>query len=71
LQIYPFFVRQAIPVFPLPFLPDDQEPLIDLGALLQTVYDRARYRLIIDYSKPPDPPLNEADMAWAQNCLSQ
>jgi hypothetical protein len=69
LQIYPFSVRQRIPVFPLPLLPDDQEPLIDLGALLQTVYDRARYRLVIDYTKPPEPRLTQADLEWAQACL--
>jgi hypothetical protein len=71
LQIYPFSVRQPIPIFPLPLLPGDQEPPIELGALLQTVYDRARYRLVIDYRKPPEPRLSQADMEWAQNCLEQ
>jgi hypothetical protein len=68
--LYRFNVRDAIPVFPLPLLPDDQEPAVDLGAVLQDVYDRARYRLILDYSQPPDPPLSAADMAWAMQCLA-
>ena len=71
LQIYPFSVRHPIPIFPLPLLPDDQEPLVDLGALLQTVYDRARYRLVIDYNQPPEPHLSQADTAWTQSCLNQ
>jgi hypothetical protein len=63
--LYPFSVRQPIPIFPIPLLPDDQEPLLDLSPLLQAVYDRARYHLIIDYHQPPTPPLRETDAAWA------
>jgi hypothetical protein len=68
--LYCFNVLNAIPVFPLPLLPDDQEPLIDLGALLQAVYDRARYKLVIDYAKPPTPGLSKADATWAAQCLA-
>jgi hypothetical protein len=62
--LYQFNVRAPIPVFALPLLPDDEEPLVDLGALLQNVYDRARYRLIVDYTQPPKPRLNPADTTW-------
>lgn len=69
-HLYTFNVRDPIPLFPLPLLPDDQEPLVDLGTLLHEVYDRARYRLVIDYSKPPTPQLEPADAAWAADCLA-
>ncbi len=69
-RLYPFSVRQAIPTFSLPLLPDDQEPIVDLGALLQSLYARARYDLVTDYAKPPEPPLNEADVAWAAEQLA-
>lgn len=68
--LYLFNVRDAIPVFPLPLLPDDQEPVVDLGAVLHDVYERARYRLIIDYNRRPDPPLSAADAAWAAQHLA-
>jgi hypothetical protein len=68
--LYPCTVRQPIPIFSLPLLPDDEEPRIDLGRLLHEVYDRARYRLIIDYTKPTEPPLNEADRVWAAELLA-
>ena len=68
-HLYPFTVQQAIPIFPLPLLPGDQEPLVDLGDLLHELYDRARYRLVIDYSKPPSPALGDQDAAWAAACL--
>lgn len=68
--LYLFNLRDAIPIFLLPLLPDDQEPAVDLSAVLQDVYDRARYRLIIDYGRPPKPPLSAADAAWAAQCLA-
>ena len=64
-RLYPFSVRQPIPTFPLPLRPDDVEPTVDLGALLQGVYDRAGYDLVVRYNQPPHPPLGEDDAAWA------
>lgn len=69
-HIYAFTVREPIPLFPLPLLPGDQEPLVDLGALLHDLYERARYRLVMDYSKPPVPALSKEDALWAANCLA-
>lgn len=63
--IYPFSLQQPISIFPLPLLPDDQEPLVNLNALLAGVYERAGYDLVINYIEPPVPPLNQADAAWA------
>jgi hypothetical protein len=70
-RVYPFGVRQPIPTFPLPLLHDDIEPVVDLGALLQSVYDRAGYDLIIQYDQPPVPPLSSEDAAWAAQLLEQ
>lgn len=69
-RVYPFGVRQAIPIFPLPLLPGDQEPLLDIGTLLKSVYDRARYDLVIDYAQETDPPLPESDVLWASEQLA-
>ncbi|HRW49254.1 MAG TPA: DUF4058 family protein [Caldilinea sp.] len=69
-HLYPFTVQQPIPTFPLPLLPGDQEPLVDLGALLHELYDRARYRLVIDYGNPPAPALTDEDAAWAAASLA-
>ena len=65
-HLYAFALRQPLPTFPLPLLPGDPEPLVDLGAILHDLYDRARYKLVIDYGQPSTPALNEADAAWAQ-----
>ncbi len=70
-RLYPFSVRQPIPTFPLPLRPDDKEPIVNLGVLLHSVYDRAGYDLILDYAKSPTPPLDEADTAWAAEILQR
>lgn len=70
-RIYPFHLRQPIPIFPLPLLPDDQEPLVNLNEILAGVYERAGYDLVINYAEQPNPPLNESDAAWAAECLEK
>jgi hypothetical protein len=69
-HLYPFTLRQPVPTFPLPLLPGDQEPLVDLGALIHEVYDRARYKLVIDYRQPPTPALTQEDAAWVREYLA-
>ena len=47
------------------YLPEDEEPRLDLNHLLHALYDRAGFDLRIDYGTPPVPPLTDADAAWA------
>ena len=42
---------------------------MDLGSLIQAVYERAGYDLVIDYAQPPVPPLRDEDAAWADETL--
>jgi Protein of unknown function (DUF4058) len=68
-QLYAFGLRQPIPAIPLPLLPGDAEPPVDLGAILHALYDRARFDLRLDYTRPPVPPLADDDAAWARELL--
>jgi hypothetical protein len=70
-QLYVWNVRQPIPAIPLPLLPRDPEPTIDVDGILKALYDRARYDMEIDYSRPPVPPLGEDDRAWAQALIAE
>jgi hypothetical protein len=67
--LYPFSVRDPIPVFALPLQAGDSEPPIRLGEVLQETYDKCSYDFRIDYSQPPEPLLSEADMIWAKEIL--
>lgn len=64
-----FGVRQPLPPFPLPLLPDDIEPEVDLQRILHDLYQRAHFDLRLDYTQPPIPPLSDADADWAQDLI--
>jgi hypothetical protein len=68
-DLYLFNLRQPIPSFPIPLRPGEQEPVLPLNQLLHTLYDQGGYDLAIDYSRPVDPPLAEADAHWATELL--
>ena len=59
-------LADPIPAFPLPLRHGEDEPIVDLNAILHALYDRARFDLRLDYSQPPVPPLAEADAAWSR-----
>ena len=69
-RLYPFDLRQAIPVFPLPLKSSDQAIPLDVGFVLSAVYERARYIQRIRYENPPPPPaMPESDLAWVDEQL--
>ncbi len=70
-DLYAFSVRDPIPTFRLPLRPGDEEPVVNLGALLQALYDRAGYDLAVDYAADPVPPLEGEDAAWADRLLRE
>jgi len=70
-DLYAFNLPEAIPSFPLPLQSGDVEPVVDLQRLLNEIYDLSGYDLVIDYSKNPEPPLSEANAAWASSWLRE
>jgi hypothetical protein len=68
---YVFPWTTPIPAIPIPLLPEDAEPVMDLNSILHGLMDRARYDIDIDYSRPPRPWLRRADAAWAAPILAQ
>lgn len=70
-DLYPFSLREEIPIFAVPLVVGELEPEVDLQVLLNEVYDRASLDLVIDYTKPPLPNLSAEDAAWADLLLRQ
>ncbi len=70
-KLYAFSVRKPIPPFLLPLLPGDDEPTVDLNAILHALYDRARFDLGLDYDQPPVPQLSDEDSAWARELIKK
>ncbi len=70
-RLYVFGVRQPIPDIPIPLLPSDTEPTLDLNSVLHDLYDRARFDLRLDYTTPATPPhLKQEDVTWAREIIS-
>jgi hypothetical protein len=69
--VYVFPWTTPIPAIPIPLLPEDDEPVLDLNSLLHGLMDRAGYDLVIDYHRPPRPPLRPGDQEWAAPILAR
>jgi hypothetical protein len=69
-ELYPFSLREPIPLFPLPLQLGDEEPTIDLNQVLQDIYDQASLDLVIDYGQQPVPAVTAPDFQWIQSLLS-
>ena len=61
--------RDPLPTVQVPLDPGVAEPLLDMRAATDRVYDDGRYGEQLDYTKPPAPPLREPDASWRVNCL--
>ncbi len=69
IEVWPVQLSAGLPVVPVPLLPGDADVQLDLQAALNNLYDALRYDLSLDYSRPPEIPLGEADAGWAAEVL--
>lgn len=65
-DVWPISLREPLPTVPVPLLEGDADVLLDLQQAFTTIYDALGYDLAVDYSKPPDVPLQADDAAWAE-----
>jgi len=70
-EVWPVALRERLPTLPVPLRTPDPDVPLDLQAALDAVFAEARYARTLDYgASPPEPPLNEADAAWAAGRVS-
>jgi hypothetical protein len=62
--MWAFGLRDRLPSIPVPLLPGEPEPVVDLQPVLRRVYDEGGYGYRI-YTTPPEPPLSGEDASWA------
>lgn len=67
--LYPVELRAALPCIPVPLAGDTPDLPLDLQVAVQRVYVSGPYLRLVDYTVPPDPPLNDDDGAWADALL--
>ncbi len=62
LEIWKNFVKEPLPVLPVPLKSPDPDVPLPLKKALEMVYQRGLYHLSIDYKKnPPPPPFSEEE----------
>lgn len=66
--VWPWRVRDAMPVLPIPVRAPSPDATLDLKAVLDRVYDSRRYANYV-YAGPPEPRLAPDDDAWAAQFL--
>lgn len=69
--LWPIRLTQRLPAIKIPLLLKDPDVELDLGLVLNSVYDRAGYDMVINYSEPPRVPLSEQNATWAKSWLSK
>jgi hypothetical protein len=70
-EVYAWTIRDPLPTIPIPLRQGDPDVPLDLQAAFSTVYDRARYHLSLDYTRPLRPRFPESDRDWFQQRLVQ
>lgn len=70
-DLYCFSLADVIPSIPIPLQEGESEPWLDLQQLLNQLYERARFDLAIDYSKPVKPALLPEAADWVATVLKQ
>ena len=66
--IWPWNLRDPMPLIPIPLLAGDADVFLDLKAVLDQVYDGSRYANHL-YAGQPEPRLSPDDAAWAAQFL--
>jgi len=61
--------RRPLPKIPIPLESPDPPVPLALQPIFDAVYERSRYAIRIDYTKPLTPPLAPEDAAWLQKRL--
>ena len=70
-EVWPVLLWEKLPVLPIPLLEPDPEVALDLGKLVNSVYERGAYARLINYHlAPPPPELSEVEAIWLDEHLS-
>jgi hypothetical protein len=68
-EFYIMRLRERLPAIRIPLRRTDPDVALDLQILVDQCYERGRYADVIDYSKPPHPPLPQEEAAWASEIV--
>lgn len=67
-ELYPWRLREPIPIVRIPLADSDPDVPLDLRAALEQTYQDGSYALRVRYEEPCVPALTAADQEWAHQC---
>ena len=67
-ELFALPLRQRLPAIPIPLRKTDRPVALDLQAIFDEAYQNGRYD-DINYTQPPEPPLDPKDETWADALL--
>ncbi len=67
--VYAWTMRDRLPTISVPLKKGDPDVQLDLQAVFDAVYDRARYDLSLNYTAELQPPLSCEDAEWIRGLL--
>jgi hypothetical protein len=71
-QVFSISLTELLPVIPIPLREGQEEVPLDLQHIFRCAYDNGPYhRGAVDYSQPPQPPLEGEAAAWAGKILRE
>jgi hypothetical protein len=68
-EVYFWPLRHVLPAISIPLAGEDEDVVLNLQAVFNSVYDRAYYVYSLNYNQPVAPPLSETEAAWVQERL--
>ena len=70
-EFYVVSLRERLPAIRVPLRRTDPDVALDLQILVDQCYERGRYDSLLDYTKPPHPPLPDEEVAWAKQTIDE
>ncbi len=70
-EAYAISLRARIPRIRVPLRDPSEDVRVDLQSLLEQAYRDGSCDLLIDYTRPADPPLDAGDARWARELLDR
>jgi hypothetical protein len=68
-SVYAWPLRDPLPTIPVPLKKGDPDVPLNLQTVFNTVYDRARYDLSLNYHAELQPPLSEENADWMRRLV--
>lgn len=70
-EIYEAQLTQPLPTILVPLRDEDEDVRLNLQSLINTAYVNGGYSSYLDYTQPPEPPLDANDAEWAEQILGE